>query len=245
MRRIRNLLLYAGGAVVALTAFIASILAWPSPLFAFSLGNGKVVVASDKPLPVDGATQFINACEALLARSPLKATGQHYRVYIANADWRTTLVFVANPDAGGIAYQALGRHVFLSGANFETGELVKRGYHIKAPRTLAYYCAHELTHIVIAEHIGMTGLFHLPTWVGEGLPDYVGIEERQSFEQLRAAIGDHSADLPMMRAYGVYAPYRLLVTYFLEKRGWSVGDLLKTRLTFDQAKSLMRNAGDL
>ena len=51
----------------------------------------------------------------------------------------------------------------------------------------------------------------------EGLADYVGIENRESFEQLRDAIGDRPVNIPMIVKYGSYPRYRLLVTYFLEK----------------------------
>jgi hypothetical protein len=46
----------------------------------------------------------------------------------------------------------------------------------------------------------------------------VGIENRQSFEELRNALGDHPVDVPMRKSYGSYPRYRLLVSYFLEKR---------------------------
>ena len=44
----------------------------------------------------------------------------------------------------------------------------------------------------------------------------------------------------MMVRYGSYPRYRLLVTFFLEKQGWSVDQLLKTRLTEDEADAMMR-----
>jgi hypothetical protein len=34
--------------------------------------------------------------------------------------------------------------------------------------------------------------------------------------------------------------FRLLVTYFIEKKGWSVDQILQTRLTEDEATTIMR-----
>jgi hypothetical protein len=130
----------------------------------------------------------------------------------------------------------------LTGANFETGRVVHWGYVGTPPRTLAYLCAHELTHIIIGEHVGLARYF-VPQWVWEGLPDYVGIENRQSFEELRDAIGDRPVDVPMMQRYGSYPLYRLLVTYFFEKKGWTASQLLETRLTTDDALRIMREEG--
>jgi hypothetical protein len=75
----------------------------------------------------------------------------------------------------------------MSGADFESGRVVHWGYIGTTPRTLAYLCAHELTHVVAWKHVGLTRL-HVPEW--EGLPDYAGIENRETFEQLREALGD-------------------------------------------------------
>jgi hypothetical protein len=68
----------------------------------------------------------------------------------------------------------------------------------------------------------------------------VGIEDRQSFEELRDALGDRPVDIPMMMKYGSYPRYRLLVTYFIEKKGWTVDQLLQTRLTEGEATEIMR-----
>jgi len=47
----------------------------------------------------------------------------------------------------------------------------------------------------------------------------------------------------MMQKYGFYPRYRLLVTYFIEKKGWTASQLLETRLTTDAAIQIMRADG--
>jgi hypothetical protein len=44
----------------------------------------------------------------------------------------------------------------------------------------------------------------------------------------------------MRQRYGSYPRYRLLVTYFIEKKSWTASQLLATRLTMDEAVQLMR-----
>jgi hypothetical protein len=89
------------------------------------------------------------------------------------------------------------------------------------------------------EHLGLA-YFRMPQWAFEGFADYVGIENRESFEQLRDALGDRPVDIPMMVKYGSYPRYRLLVTFFIERKGWSVDQLLQTRLTVEEANQIMR-----
>lgn len=239
MRLLKRVLLWSGVALMALIAVAATLIVWPDPLFAYSAGSGKIIVRSDQPIPAAGGKKFLSDCEALLARSPLKADSAHYRIYITNTDWRHHLYFLPSPVAGGVAY-SVGGTAFLSGANFVTGRHVKYSYVTTPPRTLAYFCAHELTHLVVKEHLGLFASEHQPTWVHEGVPDYVAIEQRQSFDQLNAALGDREADVPMMMAYGSYPRFRLLVTYFLERKGWSVDELMRTKLSYDEAMALMR-----
>jgi hypothetical protein len=80
----------------------------------------------------------------------------------------------------------------------------------------------------------------VPKWLFEGFADYVGIENRQPFEKFHDALGDRPVDVPMMMRYGGYPRYRLLVTYFLEKKGWPMDQLLQSRLTEDEANAMMR-----
>jgi hypothetical protein len=202
LRTIKRILLWTFAACASAALLFAGLIMWPDPLFAFSLGDGKIIIRSDRPIPDAGGNRLLHDCETLLARSPLPAEGLQYRIY---------------------------------------GRLIHNGYVPPRPRTLAYYCGHELTHVVEVEH--RFNHSHVPTWVWEGFADYVGIENRQSFEDLRDALGERPVDIPMRVRYGSYPRYRLLVTYFMEKKGWSVDHLFETRLTEDEANAVMRADG--
>jgi hypothetical protein len=56
---------------------------------------------------------------------------------------------------------------------------------------------------------------------------------------LRDALGERPVDVRIIPTYGSYPRYRLLVTYFIEKKGWSVEQLLQTRLSLDDALATM------
>jgi hypothetical protein len=234
---IKRILLWTFAACASAALLFAGLIVRPDPLFAFSLSDGKIMIKSDRPIPDAGGNRLLHDCETLLARSPLRAEGRQYRIYVTNDDWRHRLFFLADEDAHGLTYQGFGA-VFLSGADFDAGRLIHNGYVPPRPRTLAYYCGHELTHVVEVEHYFNRN--RAPTWVWEGFADYVGIENRQSFEDLRDALGERPVDIPMRVRYGSYPRYRLLVTYFLERKGWSVDQLFETRLTEDEANAVMR-----
>jgi hypothetical protein len=233
----KRTLLWASVALGTAALSLCALITWPESLFAFSLGSGKIVVASDRPIPSAGGERFLHNCEQLLDRSPLKAEGRQFRLYVTNVGWRQRLFFFPRPERWGFPW--FRGHAFLSGADFDSGRVIHLGYIGTPPRTLAYLCAHELTHIIAWEHVGLDAL-HVPLWVWEGLPDYVAIENRETFEQLRNALGSRPDDTALRIKYGSYPRYRLLVTYFIEKQGWSVDQLLQTRLTEDEATAIMR-----
>jgi hypothetical protein len=240
LRVIKRTLLWAGAVLAGIALTYAAVLTWPDPLFVFSAGTGKIVVASDRPIPLAGGARFLQGCERLLARSPLKAGDHQYHVYVTNEDWRRRLFFLAHPQAWGLTYTiGLRGTSFLSGANFETGQVVHWGYVGTPPRTLAWLCAHEVTHIIEWEHVGLRRFF-VPRWAWEGFAEYVGIENRETFDELWGALGDRPDDTPTIIKYGSYPRYRLLVTFFIEKKGWSVDQLLQTRLTEDEAMKIVR-----
>ena len=76
---IRRTLLWACAALAAAAMSFGALIFWPDPLFAFSLRAGKIIVASDRPIPPAGGERFLHDCERLLERSPLKAQGREYR----------------------------------------------------------------------------------------------------------------------------------------------------------------------
>src|SRR5262245_62621656 len=163
-RVIKRTLLWAVAALAIPVLLFSALIAAPDPLFAFSLGTGKIIIASDRPIPSAGGERLIRDCERLLERSPLKPKARQYRIYVTNEDWRQRLFFLPHPKAWGVAYYfGFGGTAFLSGADFEAGRVVHWGYIGSPPRTLSWLCAHELTHIIVWEHVGLAR-FGVPRW---------------------------------------------------------------------------------
>ena len=93
IRAIKRTLLW--GAVVAATVVLSvgTLIMWPDPLFAYTFSDGKIIVASDRPIPPGGAERVLRDCESLLERSPLRPMSATYRLYVTNDDWRQRLFF--------------------------------------------------------------------------------------------------------------------------------------------------------
>ena len=216
-------------------------LVYPQSLFAYKVNMGNLSVYSDQAIPQSEAEAFLGQIKHRLDNSPFQVGALRMQIYIANTAWRRSWLWLIPPNtAGGFVVVPLtGHHAFFSGADFKTNELIApSGYRTQPPRTLVYYGAHELTHVATAAKVGWTNFYRTPVWVKEGIADYVALPSETAAE-LYLKIGEREADLEMMKTHGVYAPYRLLVTYFLEESGWTIDQLLDCRLTFEEAQAIV------
>ena len=243
IRILRKTLAWVAGTAVAITLVCAAIIAWPQPLFAYGLSAAGIEVRSDRPIPAAEGEKFLREVASLLDRSPLKRRAHPYTLYVANDSWRRRLVFLWLSGAGGVVfYPVSSRHGFLSGADFARGALVhSSGKVVRAPRTLAYYGAHELTHVVTGQQLGTVRFHLMPQWAREGFADYVALRDGTRIEELAKVLDGNLAKQDIWDRYGYYARYRLLVAYLLEREKWPVSRLLQTRMTYEEARTLLRN----
>ena len=240
--RLRNATRRLGQIVLASAVAVAGLIAFPEPLFAYAASHGHIDVLSDRPIDEDGARSVLADVEARLARSPLPITEGRYKLIVTNEDWRRRIMFAPVYGVGGVVYYPLSRnHAFLSGADFSRDRLLHAsGRAIEPPRTLAYYGAHELAHILTGQRAGVIRFHTMPTWVTEGLADYCALGspgDLRAFDQL---LGRAPITVEQMKRHGVYPRYRLLVTYFLEERRWTLDQLLQTTLSEDAALAMLR-----
>ena len=229
------------GAALSVVVAVCAMIAWPQPLFAYGIESAGLKVYSDRPIPENQGRAFLRDVAALLEKSPLPRQAGPYSLFIANDSWRRRLVFLWASRTGGVVFYPVSfRHGFLSGADFGKGALISpAGTVIRPPRTLAYYGAHELTHVITGQHVG-TARFHLmPRWVREGLADYVGLRDGMMPEALAHALDSGLTDQQVWDRYGFYARYRLLVAYFLEREKWSREKLMRSSMSYEQARAMV------
>ena len=226
-------------AILAIATFIALPLIFPAPLFAYGIVHQNLSVHAARPIPEREGKAFLAEVHRRLGRFPQLRGNQTMQIYIANKGWRQNWLWIIARKAGGfVAPPATRTHTYFSGADFQTNELIApTGYRPKPPRTLAYYGTHELSHVTMAKKLGWVRFHLMPLWVREGLPDYIAMPP-ETAKALYRKIGQNDASLPMMKSYGVYAPYRLLVAYFLEHENWSLEKLMASDLSLSQARAI-------
>jgi hypothetical protein len=222
---------------------VAAAEAYPEPFFANHTELGRLSLYSDRPFDAARGRAILADVDARLATSPIDDQRQH-AIFVANSPWREALFFNLAYGAAGVNHSPLSRNVFLRHSDIDSDTVFGRsGRAATPPRTLAYYCAHELAHSLTGEHLGPGRLWNaeLPQWVREGYADYVGMGGRVDIDDLyrRYRAGDPALDY---RKSGLYSRFRLLTAFVLEREHWSVDQLLATKLTQAQAETLMNDA---
>jgi hypothetical protein len=230
--------------------FLALVAAWlvlaihPQPLFAFSARRANVVLHGREPLPPQ-AEVLLDEIVRRVSRSPLYDTARIHHVFLCDSPALFALFTLWNRNAGGVAQIYLGGNVFIRPSRILEGVVIgPSGKQTGGERTLAYFIAHEVTHVMTADRIGRWRYSFLATFQQEGYADHVAFDHRVDLALGRKALAHDAFEMSPRRS-GLYARYELLVAYLLERRRITVDDLLARRLDADQVETELQIADDL
>jgi hypothetical protein len=210
------------GLGVLVSAYLG-LLVHPDPLFAHTLSGEVITAHADVPLP-PAMEHTLAVAEARIRASPLFDASRHHDVYFCQDLWRWRLVSGWNERAAGIALAPLGRAVFFRPAHLDADTMIgASGRPAGGERTLGYYVAHEATHTMTADRLGVA-MYDLPVWVREGYADYVARGDTFDYSAVRRQLLENVRETDP--ASGHYLRYVLFVAHELDVRHVSVDSLL-------------------
>jgi hypothetical protein len=227
-RQIARMAAFTFLGVLAVIGSYLVLLCHPGLFFAHSFRRGAITLYSDEPIPSEPAGRILAQVEERLALSPLAAPSmmKDLRVYICNRRWRFVLFANTRYKVGGIAYSSLSDNIFLRTVHFQTNRLVGHsGQEAAPPRTLSYFIAHEIMHVVVERKLGIVNYWRLPEWKNEGYADLIAKGSDFDYGQAREQLRNGARELDPSRS-GLYLRYHLLVAYLLEHKGISVDEFL-------------------
>jgi hypothetical protein len=218
--------------VLTIVGLYLMLLCHPGLLFRYTFARDGIALYSDEPIPALSAALVLKDVERRLARTPLSRhrSGQDFRVYLCNQTWRFLLFANYRHRVGGLTYPPLTDNVFLRTVHLDANRLVgASGREVPGERTLSYFIAHEITHVLIARELGSVGYARLPTWKDDGYADYVAKADDFDYERALAQFRRADRELDPERS-GLYLRYHLLVANLLDRKGISVRELLSRKL---------------
>lgn len=220
----RALLTLLGSAAVWLALILH-----PQPLFAYSAQRANVVLHTRAPMPPQ-AGALLDEVVRRISRSPLYDARRTHHVFLCDTRTLFGLLTVTGYRAGGVAHAELGGNVFIRPFSIERGTVTgPSGQEKTGERTLTYFIAHEITHAMTADRTGRWRYRQLSAFQVEGYADYVGFGRPLDLARERQALIEDAPEMSTRRS-GLYKRDELLVAYLLERRGFSVDQLLAGRI---------------
>lgn len=166
--------------------------------------------------------------ERRLARSPLfrPGPGRGIHVYVGNRRWRFAQFANVRSQVAGLAYVPWTDRIHLRAVDFSAGRLIgPSGKAVQGERTLAYFLAHEIIHVLIAKDLGAGGYLRLPRWKDQGYSDSIdrgaGFPLRARRRQAPPRDGKMNP-----RGSGLYLRYHLLVAHLLDRERIGPSEML-------------------
>jgi hypothetical protein len=236
-RRRKRWLLRGGAALLLLAVLYFATLLHPQMFFPGAYAGASIHVRSDE-LIAEGAAEVIVLAESRIRRSPLFDPARTYPVYVCNTRWRWN--YFSGFDGRSRGFQTpLGRASFIRAARWaENGLAGPDGRN--GPRSLDVYIAHEVTHMMLADHFGLIAERRLPVWLREGYAEYVARRDSFDYEATRARFlaGDET-----LGSGDRYWKYLLLVTQLLDREGLDARDVLSAPPDADEVEARVRADG--
>jgi hypothetical protein len=220
-RRTRRVIL----SLLALAIPYAVVLTRPQIVFAYEVRANNVVLHARSPLP-GRAAEIAAAALQRVSRSPFYVPTDRYDVYLCDTPGLFAFFALWHHNVGGFADVYLTRNVWLRPSHVERDRLVgPSGAEASGDRTLTYYVAHEITHIMAARRLGRAGYYRVEKWQQEGYADYVGKGGAFDFPAMQR---DFQAGVPALdfARSGLYLRYHLLVAELIDHQGMTPDALL-------------------
>ena len=135
---------------------------------------GSTTVLSEQPIDRAAMGHVLARADHLLAASPLDRPGLSCQVVLTDGGWRWDVLSIGV--RGAIAFRRPFSDALVFNRSSVAADRVTNGAPLGGVRTLSGTIAHEMTHRLVAAHIGEWAALRLPAWKSEGYADYVAQE---------------------------------------------------------------------
>ena len=227
-------------AIGSICATIFLLLNLPQPFFQTSVRAKNLTMYSDQSFMPASGQYLLELVETKLQKSPLYSAAQKHQIFICNARWRQRLFFTYQYGVGGVNYYPLTTNVFLRDSIIAENCLISpNGNRVVADRSLDYFIAHEIAHTLTGQAVGGIAYYRLPQWKREGYADYVGKGAAFNYDEAKRALLANDTKMDYEKS-GLYWRFNLLVAHLLDKKHWSIQQLLTEPIEQSAVEEMIR-----
>ena len=215
-------------------------LCFPEPFFKNKAVFGNITVYSDEDIPVE-MNEIIKMVTSKLKKSVIYKEDIKPKIFISNNPWRWIYFSNINYKAAGLAYVRID-NIFLRKADIKSNRLYgNSGKVAEGDRTLDYFLAHEITHLLEFKSMPWYKYSLKENWIQEGYSEYIG-HDSQNYEKAL----QYYLEVPETAGAKRYTKLRTMVTYLLEKEKIDISDIWSKTNDYDSIlkKSIPNNEPD-
>lgn len=218
--------------IIVVLVFVGALAAeiYPVVFFQHKLQYKNFVIHSVDAIP-ETANNDIDLALDLLSKSPIYNKKSTYEIYVANS---TLPYILIGPDfsSGSFARTNVFNKISIRRCEFKS-HLCYSNSKIYNVRSLSALIAHEVTHVNMRQSIGFVKELLLDRWIKEGLADYIAASSSYTKgDALQLYISGAKSE---SKSFDYYV-YRRTVTYAIEKKGLSIGQLMTQRYEIDSLR---------
>ncbi len=200
------------------TSLVVAAFACPSWAF-HRARDGAVLSYTPRRADSHALDSVLKRVEQKIALSPLFDPQSRYPVFLCSNDWRWDFFTLFDTRSAARARAPFPRDVIVREAEVASNRYRQaKGNLATDDRSLDYLLAHEVTHLMISDAVGVAEQQRLPSWLTEGYADYIGRGASFDYDDaLRASLGQVRTRVPLQT--GVYLEDTLLVAHLIERDG--------------------------
>jgi len=205
--------------IIVLVGIYILTLCFPQPFFEKKIKIGNITVYSDKQIPTE-IIEIVRTAEKKIKKSTIYREDIKPKVFLANDFWRWIYFANIHYQVGGLAYVGID-NIFFRKVDIKANRLFgNSGKVASGDRTLDYFMAHEITHLLEFKSRPWYKYSISENWIQEGYCEYIG-HDSQNYE----ASLKYYLEVPENTGAKRYTRLRTMVAYLLEKEKMNIADI--------------------
>ena len=181
----------------------------------------------------DAIKSVLDESMALLNKSVLFNQEKEQRIFVCGSFSEFTFFSPFSRKSFAVNY-ALMQNIFLSESSFSENRII-RNSDTNNRRTLSAVIAHETTHSLLEDNLGIVKYKLLPSWKNEGYCDHIAQESSYDEEIGLEEICKGNKDTGSMSF--TYFKYKKYADYLLDVKGVNVEEFLKNDFILEELDS--------
>ena len=235
MKKMNNIMNWLLGGLILI---YLSIIIFPQFLFANKLEykNFSVYYHSND-VNIDQLKLILDKSEQLIQNSELFNSDVNQSLFICSSFNEFTFFSLLARKAFAVNYP-ITQNIFLSKSSISEDFIFRNGKHYNK-RTLSGVIAHETTHSLLENYLGIIQYKLLPNWKNEGYCDFIANESSYNEQEGIIEICNEKAD--MENSSFKYYKYRLFTNFLFQENNISVDKFLTEDFDLDKLNQDLTN----